>query len=66
MFVSDRMAKTTLRSLLGQKKEKEVLMNFQKTKNSRDRKKTEERAKKRRDARRKAYMVRNHQDGYLI
>ena len=64
MFVSDRMAKTALRSLLGQKKEKEVLMNFQKTKNCRDRKKMEERAEKRRDVKRKAYMVRNHQDGY--
>ena len=50
------MAKTNISSLLGQKKEKEVLMNFQKTKNCKHRKKMEEMAEKRRDASRKANM----------
>ena len=50
------MAKVKLASLLPKKKEKDVLMDFQKTKNSRDRKKLEERAKKKREASRLRYM----------
>ena len=38
------MAKTTLKSLSGKKKDKEVLMNFQKTKNYRERAKIKMRA----------------------
>ena len=39
-----------LATLLGKKKEPEVLMNYQKTKNSRDKRKMEERAAKKREA----------------
>ena len=48
--------KVTLASLLGKRKEPEVLMNFQKTKNYRDKKKMEERAAKKREASRLKYL----------
>ena len=50
------MSKINRCSLLGKKKEKEVLMNFMKTRNYREKKKLEERAEKRREASRKKYM----------
>ena len=45
-----------LADLLGKKKEPEVLMNYQKTKNSRDKKKMEERAAKKREASKLKYL----------
>ena len=45
-----------LANLLGKKKEPEVLMNYQKTKNSRDKKKMEERAAKKREASKLKYL----------
>ena len=45
-----------LADLLSKKKEPEVLMNYQKTKNSRDKKKMEERAAKKREASKLKYL----------
>ena len=45
-----------LADLLGKRKEKEVLMNYQKTKNCRDKKKMEERAAKKREASKLKYL----------
>ena len=45
-----------LADLLGKRKEEEVLMNYQKTKNSRDKKKMEERAAKKREASKLKYL----------
>ena len=50
------MAKVKLASLLGKRKEKVALMDYQKTKNCRDRKKMEERVERRREASRISYM----------
>ena len=46
-----------LADLLGKRKEKEVLMNYQKTKNCRDKKKMEERAAKKREASKLKYSA---------
>ena len=48
--------KVKLADLLGKKKEVEVLMNYQKTKNSRDKKKMEERVAKEREASKLKYL----------
>ena len=45
-----------LADLLGKRKEKEVLMNYQKTKNCRDKKKMEERVAKKREASKLKYL----------
>ena len=45
-----------LADLLGKRKEAEVLMNYQKTKNSRDKKKMEERAARKREASKLKYL----------
>ena len=45
-----------LANLLGKRKEPEVLMNYQKTKNCRDKKKMEERAAKKREASKLKYL----------
>ena len=45
-----------LANLLGKREEPEVLMNFQKTKNCRDKKKMEERAAKKREASKLKYL----------
>ena len=49
------MPKPTLKSLLGKKRDNEVLMNYVKTRNYRERKKMEVRAKQKREASRQAY-----------
>ena len=49
-------AKVKLAELLGKRKEAEVLMNYQKTKNSRNKKKMEERAVKKRKASKLKYL----------
>lgn len=45
-----------LANLLGKRKEPEVLMNYQKTRNCRDKKKMEERAAKKREASKLKYL----------
>ena len=52
-----KMAQIKLAQLLNKKREKEVLMGFQKTKNCRDRKKLEKRAEKKREASPKRYHL---------
>ena len=56
LYFQIRMVKVKLSSLLAKEKGKDVLMNFQKTKNCRDKKRQEERAEKKRDNSKIRYM----------